>query len=198
MMKLPASRSCSQPSGADGLTPAGRSLLTGTVLLALLCAAAFLAIDRLHSSSSAVEHPGPEASDEQTRAEVLRHAKDIVAITGLAQPSASYLLVSCTNQSDPPYQGAVYLNFALPADVGADAYFRTVATALVAHGWKEGPPPNQHFFGQNLSKDGVSVLMYPESASSTDGVARIHGQCRDTTDHRSDSGAWVDVTDQLH
>lgn len=157
-----------------------------------------MAVGRLHSSAAdAVEHPSRTATDEQTRAEVIEQAKDIVAIAGLAQPTADYSLVSCKNRDDPPYQGAVYLNFVLPTDVGAEAYFRTVGAALVAHGWREGLPPNQHFFGQNLSKDGVSALLYPESASSTHGVARIHGQCRNTTDHRSDSTAWVDVTDRL-
>jgi hypothetical protein len=181
-----------------GGSRAPRSLLTVTVFVALLCGAAFLAIDWLHSSSSnAVEHPGPAATDEQTRADVVGHAKDIVAITGLAQPTAGYLLLSCKNQNDPPYQGAVYLTFVLPADVGADAFFRTSATALVAHGWTEGPPPNQHLFGRNLSRDGVSALLYPDRDSSTRGVVRIHGPCRDITDHRRDSTAWLDITDSL-
>ena len=181
-----------------GRSPAARLLLGAALLTALIFGVAFLSIDWLHSSAAdAVEHPGPAATDEQTEAEVVEQAKDIVAIAGLAQPAANYALVSCKNRDDPPYQGAVYLDFVLPADVGADAYFRTVAAALVAHGWAEGPPPNQHFFGRNLSKDGVSALMYPESASSKHGVARIHGQCRNTTDHRNDSTAWVDVTGRL-
>jgi hypothetical protein len=180
-------------------SPAARLLLSATLLTALIVGAALLTINWLHSSATdAVEHPGPVATDEQTEAEVIEQAKDIVAVTGLAQPTANYALVSCKNRDDPPYQGAVYLDFVLPADIGADAYFRTVAAALVAHGWAEGPPPNQHFFGRNLSKDGVSALMYPESASSRHGVARIHGQCRDTSDHRNDSAAWADVTDRLH
>jgi len=179
-------------------SPAARLLLGATLLTALTFGAAFLTIDWLHSSAAdAVEHPGPAVTDDQTEAEVVEQAKDIVAVAGLVQPAANYALVSCKNRDDPPYQGAVYLDFVLPADIGADAYFRTVAAALVTHGWAEGPPPNQHFFGRNLSKDGVSALMYPESASSRHGVARIHGQCRDTTDHRNDSTAWVDVTDQL-
>jgi len=26
----------------------------------------------------------------------------------------------------------------------------------------------------------------------------MHGQCRNTTDHRGDSSAWVDVTERVH
>jgi len=179
--------------------PAARMLIGTTLLTALIVGAAFLTIDWLHSTAAdAVEHPGPAATDAQTEAEVVEQAKDIVAIAGLAQPTADYSLVSCKNRDDPPYQGAVYLNFVLPADVGADAYFRTAAAALVAHGWTEGPPPNQHLFGRNLSKDGVSALLYPDRDSSTRGVVHLHGQCRNKTDHRGDSSAWVDVTERVH
>jgi hypothetical protein len=180
-------------------SPAARMLIGTTLLTALIVGAAFLTIDWLHSTAAdAVEHPGPAATDAQTEAEVVEQAKDIVAIAGLAQPTADYSLVSCKNRDDPPYQGAVYLNFVLPADVGADAYFRTAAAALVAHGWTEGPSPNQHLFGRNLSKDGVSALLYPDRDSSTRGVVHLHGQCRNKTDHRGDSGAWVDVTERVH
>jgi hypothetical protein len=187
----------------DGLSPV-RSPVAWTLVAAALSTAAvlgvtYLAVDRLHSSAAdAVEHPGPAATDAQTEAEVVEQAKEIVAVGGLAQPTADYSLVSCKNRDDPPYQGVVYLNFVLPADVSADAYFRNVAAALVAHGWKEGLPPNQHLFGRNLSKDGVSALLYPDGPSSTRGAVHIHGRCRNTTDHRGDSAAWVDVIDHLH
>lgn len=180
-------------------SPAARTLLATTLLTALIVGAAFLTIDWLHSTAAdAVEHPGPAATDAQTEAEVVEQAKDIVAIAGLTQPTADYSLVSCRNRDDPPYQGAVYLNFVLPTDVGADAYFRTAAAALVAHGWKEGPSPNQHLFGRNLSKDGVSALLYPDRDSASRGVLHLHGQCRNKTDHRGDSNAWVDVTARVH
>jgi hypothetical protein len=179
-------------------SPAARTLIATTLLTALIVGAAFLTIGWLHSTATdAVEHPGPAATDAQTEAEVVEQAKDIVAIAGLAQPTADYSLVSCKNRDDPPYQGAVYLNFVLPTDVGADAYFRAAAAALVAHGWKEGPPPNQHLFGLNLSKDGVSALLYPDRNSSARGVMHLHGQCRNKTDHRGDSSVWVDVTDRV-
>ncbi len=166
---------------------------------ALIVGAVYLAIDRLHAkASNAVEHPGPAATDAQTQTEVVEHARDIVAIAELHQPTASYLLMSCKNRDDPPYQGAIYLDFQLPADADADQYFRGVAAAMVARGWHEGPLPNQHLFGRNLSKDGVNALLYPDRDSARHGVARIYGQCHDVTDHRSAKAEWVDVTDRLH
>ena len=163
---------------------------------ALIVGAVYLAVDRLHAKASdAVEHPGPPATDAQTQTEVVERARDIVVIAELRRPTASYLLMSCKNRDAPPYQGAVYLDFQLPTDIDVGQYFRGVAAALVSRGWREGPPPNQHLFGVNLSTDGVNAILYRDR--DTHGVARIYGQCRDVTDHRAVKPDWVDVTDRL-
>jgi hypothetical protein len=182
---------------SDIRSPAARAVLAGVVSIAVLVGAAFLVINRLHSSAAnVVEHPGPAATDAQTQSEVVEQAKDIVAIAALQEPTAGYLLMSCKDHDNPPYQGAVYLDFQLSPDVSADQYFRTVAAAMVAHGWREGLPPNQHMFGRNLSKDGVNAILYPDRDSTTRGVGRIYGQCHDMNSHRG--AEWVDVTDRLH
>jgi hypothetical protein len=165
-------------------------------MTAVVVGVAYLAVDRLHSSASnAVEHPGATATEAQAQNEVVAQAKDIVAFAAIQQPTASYLLMSCKNHDDPPYQGAVYLDFVLPPDISADEYFRDIASALAAHGWREGLPPNQHPFGRNLSKDGINALLYPDRDSTTHGVGRIYGRCHDMASHRG--AAWVDVTDRL-
>ncbi|MGO8966319.1 hypothetical protein [Mycobacterium sp.] len=180
-------------------SPAARTLIATALSTAVVLGGAFLAVDRLHSSTAdAVEHPGPAATDAQTQTEVVEQARDIVAIAGLHQATAGYLLMSCKNRDDPPYQGAVYMDFRLPADASADEYFRSIAAVMASHGWREGLPPNQHLFGRNLSKDGVNAILYPDSDSPGHGVARIYGQCHDMNTHRNDSTAWVDVTDRLH
>lgn len=180
-------------------SPAVRALTLAIVSAALIVGGVWLAIDRLHArAADAVEHPGPAATDAQTQTEMIKHARDIVAIAGLRAPTAGYLLMSCKDGDDPPYQGAVYLDFQLPSDADADQYFRSVAAAMVARGWREGLPPNQHLFGRNLSKDGVSAILYPDDDSKTRGVARIYGQCHDITDHRGGKPDWLDISDRLH
>jgi hypothetical protein len=182
---------------SDIRSPAARTVIAAVLFTAVLVCVAFLVINRLHSSAAnVVEHPGPAATDAQTQSEVVDQAKDIVAIADLQQPTASYALMSCKDHDNPPYQGAVYLDFQLPPDVSADQYFQTIAAALVTHGWREGLPPNQHLFGRNLSKDGVNALLYPDRDSTTHGIGRIYGQCHDMNSHRG--AAWVDVTDRLH
>jgi hypothetical protein len=182
---------------SDTRSPAARTVVAAVLFTAILIGTAVLVINRLHSSAAdAVEHPGPAATDAQTQSEVVEQAKDIVAIAALQEPTAGYLLMSCKDHDNPPYQGAVYLDFQLPPDVSADQYFRAIAAAMVAHGWREGLPPNQHMFGRNLSKDGVNVILYPDRDSTTRGVGRIYGQCHDMNSHRG--AEWVDVTDRLH
>jgi hypothetical protein len=186
-------------SPTGGRSPATRALIAAISVTALIIGGAYLAIDRLHASANnAVEHPGPAATDVQTQTEVVQYARDIVTITGLRAPTAGYLLMSCKNRDDPPYQGAVYMDFELPSDIDADHYFRGVSDAMVARGWREGPAPNQHMFGRNLSKDGVNAILYPDRDTLTHGVARIYGQCHDMSDHRGAKAEWTDITERLH
>lgn len=186
-------------AGAEGLhSGPARALIAVALAASLALGGLFLAIGRLHSSvADAVEHPGRAASDEETKAEVVDQARRIVAIARLQQATAGYLLMSCKNRDDPPYQGAVYMNFTLPADASPATYFQNLAAAMVANGWSEGIPPNQHLLGRMLSKDGDTAIVYQDSDSSNRGVARIYGQCRDMNNHRGDTTAWVDITDQL-
>jgi hypothetical protein len=174
-------------------------LLAAALTSTLVLGAGSLAVSRLHSSAAdTVAGPSHTATDEQTKAEVVEHARQLVAVAALQNATGGYLLMSCKNRDDPPYQGAIYIDFMLPADAHGDKYFHAIAQAMVARGWREGLPPNQHVFGTTLSKDGVTASLYPDSSSPTHGVARIYGQCRDMNNHRGDSMAWVDITDQLH
>lgn len=180
-------------------SPAARALTVVVLSTAALIGGVYLAVDRLHASANdAVEHPGPPASDAQTQSEVVEQARDMVAIAGLRRPTAGYLLMSCKNRDDPPYQGAVYMNFQLPSDVTADQYLRAASAALAARGWREGRPSNQHLVERNLSKDGVNAILYSDADTPARGVARLYGQCRDVTDYRGAKAGWTDVTDRLH
>ncbi len=124
-------------------------------------------------------------------------AQHIVTRAGLQTTSAGYLLMSCKDQKDPPYQGAIYLTFAVPAGVGADTYLPTIAAALVTDGWVEGLPPNNRMFGRALSKDAVTAIVYRDSDNPNAGVLRVYGQCRNMNDHRNDTTGWTDITGQF-
>jgi hypothetical protein len=171
-------------------------LIGGALAVSLVFGAAEVVIDRLRPIAT-FDHPANPVSDEQSRKQVVEPAKQIVALGGLQTTSAGYLLVSCKNQYDPPYQGVVYLTFAVPSGANAASYFPTIAATLTASGWTQGAPAPNHPFGSTLSKDAVAVSIYPQDDDSGFGVLNLSGECRNGNDHRSDSTGWADITAEL-
>ena len=178
-----------------------RALMAAALAVSLLLGGAFLIVSALRPSpSEQLDHPASPVSDEATAAQVVGSAKQIASLAGLQTKSAGYLLMSCKNQNDPPYQGAVYLTFTLPAGARPDTYFKTIAAMLETQGWMEGLPPNDHIFGMTVSKDAVTAIIYPHDDPPSDpglGVLRAYGECRDVNDHRKDPSGWIDITSQF-
>ena len=175
-----------------------RVLIAAALAIPLVLGGAFLVVDRVHSrTSDALAHPTNPLDDDQSKAQVVGAVKDVVALTRLRTSSAGYMLMSCTNQNEPPYQGAIYLTFSLPTDTQPHTYFGAIAATLVDHGWTEGLPPNNHAFANTFVKDAVTVIIYRQDDDPGRGVLRAHGECRNTNDHRADTTAWTDVTDQF-
>ncbi len=179
-------------------TTAARALIAAALTMSLLLGGMVLLVGRLHSSADDfLDHPAHPVSDDQSEAQVVEPARQIVRTVGLQQPTAGYELMSCKNHDDPPYQGAIYLNFAVPAEVPVEVYFGGIRVALVAQGWKEGIPPSPYVYGATLSRDDVTVLVYRDRDYPDLGVMRLYGQCRNMKYHGSDATAWTDITAQL-
>ncbi len=175
-----------------------RLLIGAALAVPLVLGGAFLSVNRLHSTPSDVlDHPANPVTDEQSKDQVVGPARQIVSSTRLQTASAGYLLMSCKNREDPPYQGAIYLTFTLPAGQQPDTYFETLASALRTHGWAEGPPPNNHAFAKIFSHDAVTVIIYSDNDDPGVGVVRLYGQCRNMSDHRHDATGWVDITGEV-
>lgn len=134
-------------------------------------------------------------SDEQSTSQVVGSAKQIVDAAELHGVSGSYTFLSCTNLHDPPYQVAVYLNFALP-EANSVKRIREVAEAMVADGWQEAPAMGENF-GMKLTRDGVTSTFHENPDDPKFATMRIYGQCRNMSDHRNDNPAFTDITDRL-
>lgn len=175
-----------------------RLLIAAMLAVSLVLGGAFLAVDRLHSTpADALNHPDRPANDEQSQAQAVGAARHLVSVANLHPTTAGYLLMSCTDRDNPPYQGAIYLTFTVPAETHADTYLPAIAAALVADGWTQGLPPGGHAFGKTVSKDGVTAIVYQQDNDDRRGVLRLYGECRNMSDHRTDTTGWVDVTGQL-
>jgi hypothetical protein len=166
------------------------SLLLLLVVLAVLVAlgAAFVVLHRPGP------HPDQPLSDEQSRAQVVEPAKQIVATAQLQKPAGGYMLMSCTNESDPPYQGAIYVTFDLPNSLD---YFDRVAAAMAPSGWQKGPPPEPSLLGTTLNRNGVTAILYRDPDRGGLGILKMYGECRNVADHRADVSGWTDITDEL-
>lgn len=144
--------------------------------------------------------PAPSAApltDEQSRRQVLDVARQFTDAGQLGSPTASYLLVSCRSEDQPPYQGIVYMNFDVPRVAETAAYFDDIERAMTAAGWREGEPPGRHPGGRTLAKDGLVATYHRHPDLAGRGVLQIYGECRNVTDHRRDTTGFVDLTGEV-
>jgi hypothetical protein len=138
---------------------------------------------------------GEPMTDAQAAGQVIASARQIVGAAQLQDVTGGYTFVSCQNESEPPYQVTVYLNFRLPHS-NSVKYLRDVGTALTAHEWTAAASTGEHF-GQKLTRDGVTTIFYSSGSETDFATMRLYGECRNTADHRNDNPAWREVTDQL-
>lgn len=173
-------------------------LTTAALLTSLVLGCAFVVLHRLKDlRGEAVESPDHPMSDEQTMAQVVGTARQVIGAGRLRNVSGTYLLQSCGADDGPPYQGSAYLDFDLPSITETPAYFRRIAGALSARGWIEGLKPNDHPGGKTLVNDGVSAVIYRNLRLPGKGVLQIYGECRNVADHRTDATGFVDISDQI-
>jgi hypothetical protein len=173
-------------------------LIAATLLVSLVLGLSFVALHRFRDMRGAavdpVAHP---LTDEQAKIQVLEPAREITGTGKFAGVSASYLLMSCKNADDPPYQGAIYLNFDVPGVMETPQYFDSIAAAMTAKGWAQAMPPSRHPGGRTFTRNGVTVIFFRNTDQAGRATMQIYGECRDTTDHRRDPTGWVDVTAAL-
>jgi hypothetical protein len=175
------------------------ALIAAALALCLVLGLSFIALHRFREMrGAAVEPVANPLTDEQSKSQVLEPARDIVAAGKLRGTTGTYLLMSCESSADPPYQGAIYLNFDVPSVLETPKFFRSIASAMTARGFTEGQPPNRHPGGRTFTRDGVTVIYYRNDDTSTRGTMQIYGECRNVNDHRLDLTGWVDITPELH
>ncbi len=145
-------------------------------------------------STNPYEDSAHPMTDDQTKAQVIEPAKQIVAAANLDGVSGAFSFASCNDQGDPPYQGTVTLSFLIHGD--PDAYFQQVRAAMIAHGWNVGAPPGQHYHGATLNKDGVTASISYVPSDHSHGQIILDGECRNTANHKGE-GQWININDQL-
>jgi len=173
-------------------------LLAATFVMTITLGAGFIALHRFRDMrGAAVELPADPLSDQQSRLQVVDASTELVAAGRLKNPTASYLLMSCKNNDDPPYQGAIRLNFDIPGLKDTPKYFGDIATTITARGWVSQDLSGRGLGRPTFTKDGVTVIYYVGPDAHGRATMQIYGECRNITDHRGDTTGWTDITNQL-
>jgi hypothetical protein len=174
---------------------AAKALVLAALVMSLMLGIGFVVVNASRSPETGTLGDAAPMTDEQATDQVVDSAREIVATARLQNVSGSNVFLSCTSLHDPPYQAAVYLNFALP-QTNSVKRIREVAAAMVSHGWQEAPALGEHF-GMKLTKEGVTSTFHENPDDTKFATMRIYGECRNTSDHRNDNPAFTDITDRL-
>lgn len=131
---------------------------------------------------------------EQSKAQVIDAANDIVTTLDLDVVKAVFWRASCNDQGDPPYRGEMRISYPLAPNFDASVTEATRMTQqLRSQGWTDAPDFHSH--STALTKGGVVVLVGPQSVSVPTRGLELFGECRDmTTDANEKSMEEVDLS----
>jgi predicted secreted protein len=122
-------------------------------------------------------------SPEQSKAQVIDAAKEIVGLAELKVLNAVFWRGSCNDQGDPPYRGEMRISHALaPSFQAADAEDAQMIQQLRNNGWTDAPDFHTH--GTALKKNGVVAVINPQNASTPTRGVELFGECRDITSQK--------------
>lgn len=131
-------------------------------------------------------------SPEQSKAQVIDAAKDIVGTIDLTVVDASFWHGSCNDQGDAPFQGQMRIAHPLAATLeAADAEDAQIIQRLRANGWTTDSAFNTH--GTAIKKNGVTAVFRPQNSAITTRGIDLYGECRDVTTTKQTSGGTEHV-----
>jgi uncharacterized protein YceK len=129
---------------------------------------------------------------EQSKAQVMDAAKELVGILDLPVSKAVFWHSSCNDQGDAPFRGVVSINYPLaPSFEEADANVAQMVKRLQSQGWTGDPDFHTH--GTVLTKNGVQAVFAPQNAATPNNGIDLYGECRDATTTKDTKGTTEDV-----
>ncbi|ULN48209.1 hypothetical protein MI170_02135 [Mycolicibacterium goodii] len=121
---------------------------------------------------------------EQSKAQVLDAARDIVNTTHLDIVKAVFWRSSCNDQGDQPYRSELLISRPLKESFdAADADDATLIDQLKTHGWH--PATDFHTHGTALTKNNVVAVIGPQNASTPTRGLHLYGECRDYSSEKN-------------
>lgn len=124
---------------------------------------------------------------EESKSQVLKAAREVVAILGLDVVEASFWHSACNSRGDPPFRGRMRIGYP-PAQSprAADDQIAAMLDLLRAAGWSTDSAFLSH--APALRKNDVIIVLRPQDPNAATRGVDVIGECRDVTTTIEDRG----------
>ncbi|MDH6194385.1 hypothetical protein M2272_001006 [Mycobacterium frederiksbergense] len=119
-------------------------------------------------------------SPEESKAQVVDLAREVVHTLNLNVLSADFRHSPCNDDGVAPYRGEVVITYPLAASMDAsDAEVAAMIEQLRSNGWTDDPDFHSH--ASVLTKNNVVIELDPQTVSDRKRGITLRGECRDIT-----------------
>lgn len=130
--------------------------------------------------------PAP-MTPEESRSQVLKAAREVVAILGLDVVEASFWHSACNSRGDPPFRGRMRIGYPPAQNPGAaDDQIAAMLDLLRTAGWSADSAFLSH--APALKKNDVIIVLRPQDPNAATRGVDVIGECRDVTTTIEDRG----------
>lgn len=130
--------------------------------------------------NSEVESVSNPMTPEQSKAQVVDGAQEIVRTLNLHVVTAYFRHSSCNDDGDAPFRGRVIIGYPpAPSFAESDAEIATMVQHLQSIGWTGDPDFSSH--GTVVHKNNIVAVFGPQNVSSPNRDIELFGECRDVT-----------------
>jgi hypothetical protein len=130
---------------------------------------------------------------EQSKAQVIDAATELVGVLHLTVSEPAFWHASCNDQGDAPFRGQMRIGYPLAANSEAsDAEIAQMVQTLETKGWS--PDSEFHSHGATLKKNGVVAVLGPQAVGDSTRSLELFGECRDVTTTKETKGSVEVVT----
>lgn len=156
-----------------------RSVVTAAALVAALVSGC----DAVNPLDNETSNP---MTPEQSRAQVVDAATELVDTLNLPVVEAFFWHSSCNDQGEAPFRGQIRIAYPPAASFKESGEeIAQMAQRLQDSGWTSAPDFKSH--GTVLKKNNVVAVLGPQNASNPNRDIQVYGECRDTTTDKGDN-----------
>jgi hypothetical protein len=132
----------------------------------------------IRNLSEGVTHP---MTPDESKAQVVNAARQIVTTLALKGVSANFSRDSCNDQAVAPFRGRVVISYDhAPTLEASEAEVQQMVSTLKQHGWQG--PGDFHTHSPAVSNQGATAIFDAYSpVQNAGGSITIYGECRDMT-----------------